>query len=151
MVAVTTAEETILYRPGLPNRVAQRLKAVGLRPTRQRLGLGGLLFEGLDRHVSAEALFHEARAAKLNVSLATVYNTLHQFAAAGLLRKVVVNTGQTFFDTNTTDHHHFFNERTGEVRDIPLGEVELTRLPTAPDGFELAYVDVVVHLRPKLR
>ena len=128
-----------------------KLRTAGLRPTRQRLSLTQILFGQGNRHITAEELHAEAQTAKADVSLATVYNTLHQFAAAGLLRKVVVNTGQTFFDTNTTDHHHFFNERTGEVRDIPLGEVELTRLPTAPDGFELAYVDVVVHLRPKLR
>lgn len=140
-----------MHRPGLAHRVVQRLKGAGLRPTRQRVGLGALLFGSGDRHVSAEALFHEARAARLDVSLATVYNTLHQLSAAGLLRKVVVNTGQTFFDTNTTDHHHFFNERTGEVRDIPPGEVELTRLPEAPEGFELVHVDVVVHLRPQRR
>jgi Fur family iron response transcriptional regulator len=142
-------EEPALHRYGLPYRAVQRLKAAGLRPTQQRVGLTTLLFGGGDRHVSAEALFHEARAAGLNVSLATIYNTLHQFAAVGLLRKVVVNTGQTFFDTNTADHHHFFNERTGEVRDIPDGAVELTRLPPPPEGFEVAHVDVVVHLRPK--
>lgn len=140
-----------MHRPAIPLPIAQRLKAAGLRPTRQRLGLTRLLFGSGHRHVSAEALFYEARAAGLNVSLATIYNTLQQFAAVGLLRKVVVNTGQSFFDTNTADHHHFFNARTGEVLDIPDGEVALARLPSPPEGFELAYVDVVVHLRPKKR
>ena len=139
-----------MTRLAVPYRIAQRLKAVGLRPTRQRLGLACLMFgDNEDRHVSAEALFHEARAAGLGVSLATVYNTLHQLAGAGMVRKVVVNTGQTFFDTNTSDHHHFFNARTGEVRDIPSGEVALSKLPAPPDGFEVAWVDVVVHLRAK--
>jgi Fur family iron response transcriptional regulator len=138
-----------LHRLGTSYRVAQRLQAAGLRPTRQRLGLICLIYRAEDRHVSAESLYHEARAAGLNVALATVYNTLHQFAAAGLLRKVVVNTGQTFFDTNVSDHHHFFDERTGEVQDIPEGEVALARVPAPPEGFEVAHVDVVVHLRPK--
>lgn len=138
-----------MTRLAVPYRIAQRLKAAGLRPTRQRLGLACLLFAEGERHVSAEALFHEARGAGLGVSLATVYNTLHQLAGAGMLRKVVVNTGQTFFDTNTSDHHHFYNPLTGEVRDIPAGEVELAKVPPAPDGFEVACVDVIVHLRPK--
>lgn len=147
--AMPVEEESALDRLGTSYRAAQRLQAAGLRPTRQRLGLICVIFGAGERHVSAEGLFHEARAAGLNVALATIYNTLHQFAAVGLLRKVVVNTGQTFFDTNTSDHHHFFDARTGEVHDIPDGEVELARLPEPPAGFEVAHVDVVVHLRPK--
>lgn len=136
-----------MHRLGTSYRVAQRLQAAGLRPTRQRLGLICLIYRAEDRHVSAESLYHEARAAGLNVALATVYNTLHQFAAAGLLRKVVVNTGQTFFDTNVSDHHHFFDERTGSLTDIADDEIEISRLPAAPEGREIDRVEVIVRLR----
>jgi Fur family transcriptional regulator, iron response regulator len=127
----------------------RRLKFAGLRPTRQRLVLARLLFDGDPRHVAAEQLHAEARAAGHRVSLATVYNTLHQFAAAGILRRVVIDTGQTFFDTKVSDHHHFFDERRGEVRDIPPGEVAFARLPAPPPGFEVAGVEVIVRLRAR--
>src|SRR5690349_22383150 len=90
-----------------------RLRAAGLRPTRQRLALARLLFEKGDRHVTAEQLHGEALGAAVPVSLATVYNTLHQFIGAGLLREVVVSPGRSYFDTNVTDHHHFFYEDDG--------------------------------------
>ena len=114
------------------SRALERLKAAGLRPTRQRLALAKLLLESGPRHVTAEELFHEARSAGIAVSLATVYNTLHQFTAVGLLREVVVDMGQSYFDTNISHHHHFFDEATGELTDIPEDEVEISRLPSPP-------------------
>lgn len=126
-----------------------RLRAVGLRPTRPRVGLGRLLFEGPPRHVSAEQLYQEARSRRLFVSLATVYNTLHQFAAAGLLRKVVVHTGQTFFDTKVCDHHHFYDERTGFIRDIHESEIAFAKLPQAPAGYAITGVEVIVRVEPQ--
>ncbi len=123
------------------------LKSAGLRPTRQRLGLGRLLFEGGDRHVTAEQLHDEAAAAGLHVSLATVYNTLNQFTTAGLLREVVVESGRSYFDTNTSDHHHFFHEDNGELQDIPGEQVHVADLPAAPSGTEIARVDVIVRVR----
>lgn len=126
--------------------IAARLTRAGLRPTRQRLALGGLLFTGDDRHVSAEALHAEALRAGVRVSLATVYNTLHQFTTAGLLREVVVEAGRSYFDTNVDPHHHFFHERTGELRDIVDAEVTVSALPPAPEGTRIARVDVVIRL-----
>lgn len=123
-----------------------KLRAVGLRPTRPRVGLGRLLFEGPPRHVSAEQLYQEARSRRLFVSLATVYNTLHQFAAAGLLRRVVVHTGQTFFDTKVDDHHHFYDERTGFVRDIDEREIAFAKLPAPPPGYAITGVEVIVRV-----
>ncbi|MFW5832762.1 MAG: iron response transcriptional regulator IrrA [Pseudomonadota bacterium] len=125
----------------------QHLKLAGLRPTRQRLALARLLFANGDRHVTAEDLYQEARGADIQVSLATIYNTLHQFTAAGLLREVPVDTGQSYFDTNTTDHHHFFEPEQGVVIDIPGDAVELRELPAAPDGYEVDRVEVIVRLR----
>ena len=128
-----------------PN-LLERLRAAGLRPTRQRLALARLLFEQGDRHVSAEQLHSEAVAASVPVSLATVYNTLHQFVGAGLLREVVVNPGRSYFDTNMGDHHHFFFEDTGQLVDIPSDRIGLTSLPTPPTGTAIRRVDVIVRI-----
>ncbi len=124
----------------------ERLKAVGLRPTRQRLALARLLHEGGNRHLSAEQLHEEARAAKVRVSLATVYNALHQFTAAGLLREIVVEPGCSYFDTNVEDHHHFYYEDSGRLEDIPGEEVRLARLPKPPKGTRLSRVDVIIRV-----
>ena len=123
-----------------------KLKDAGLRPTRQRLSLAKLLFEGGDRHVSAEDLHAEAMANRIQVSLATIYNTLHQFTAAGLLREVVVEPGRSYFDNNMVPHHHFFVEGEGKLMDIPADQVLLGHLPEAPKGMKVARVDVIVRL-----
>src|ERR1700684_546789 len=107
----------------------EMLRAARLRPTRQRLALARLLFERGDRHVTAEQLHGEAQAASVPVSLATIYNTLHQFIEAGLLREVVVNSGRSYFDTNVSDHHHFFFEDTRRLLDIPGKHVVVSGLP----------------------
>ncbi len=124
---------------------------MGLRPTRQRLALARLLFESGDRHVTAEQLHGEAAAAAIPVSLATVYNTLHQFTEVGLLREVVVEPGRSYFDTNNADHHHFFCEANGLLQDIPAREVTVIGLPLAPDGTEIRRVDVIVRIAPQHR
>ena len=124
-----------------------RLRAVGLRPTRQRLALGRLLFEGGNRHFTAEQLHTEARDAGVSVSLATVYNTLHQFRRAALLREVVVESGCSYFDTNTTPHHHMFFEDEGRLEDIAGDGVALTGLPTPPRGQRVERVDVIIRVR----
>ena len=96
-----------------------KLRHHGLRPTRQRVALGDLLFAKGDRHLTVEELHEEAIIAGVPVSLATVYNTLHQFTEAGLIRVLAVEGAKTYFDTNTSDHHHFFIEGRNEVMDLP--------------------------------
>jgi Fur family iron response transcriptional regulator len=123
------------------------LRQAGLRPTRQRIALGGLLFSGKDRHITAEALHAEAVAAGEQVSLATVYNTLHQFTAAGLLRELAVEGSKTYFDTNTSNHNHFFVESDGDVLDIPGDAIRVDGLPAPPPGMRISHVDVVVRLK----
>jgi len=129
--------------------MTDRLRVAGLRPTRQRVALASLLFAGGDRHVTAERLHEEATAADIPVSLATIYNTLHQFTEAGLLRAVPVDGSKTFFDTNTSEHHHFFTEPNGELLDVPGDDLRIVGVPEAPDGMEVVSVDVVVRVRPK--
>ncbi len=127
--------------------VRVRLREVSLRPTKQRMALGWLLFAKGDRHLTAEGLYEEAIRAKIPVSLATVYNTLHQFTEAGLLREVAVDGSKTYFDTNVNEHHHFFVEGDNALVDIPGQAVTVKEIPQAPEGFEVARVDVVVRLR----
>jgi len=125
-----------------------RIKEAGLRLTKQRLALGELLFRVGDRHVTAESFYDEARRAGIEVSLATIYNTLHQFRDAGLLRQVHVDTTKSYFDTNTSDHFHFYREDTGELMDIPSEGISVEGLPVAPEGTEIESIDVVVRLKP---
>ena len=138
-------QQSIAGRSG-PN-AAELLKSAGLRPTRQRLALAKLLFAGHDRHVTAETLHAEVLGAKIRVSLATVYNALHQFTQSGLLREVVVESGRAYFDTNTSVHHHFFDEETCELSDIPDGSISMSDLPEAPDGKVVSGIEVVLKLR----
>jgi Fur family iron response transcriptional regulator len=122
------------------------LRRAGLRPTRQRLALGALLFREHDRHVTAEMLHAEAVAMGHKVSLATVYNTLHQFKRAGLLRELALDAAKTYFDTNTSNHNHFFIEREGALLDIPNDAVSIGGLPEPPAGTKVSHIDVVVRL-----
>lgn len=133
---------------GAPDRRAlhERLLGAGLRPTRQRVALGQLLFSRGDRHVTAESLFEEAVAAYMPVSLATVYNTLHQFTAAGLLREIAVDGTRVYFDTNISEHHHFLLDDDG-LCDISGSEVTVSNLPEPPAGMKIARIDVVVRLQ----
>lgn len=128
------------------SELKERLRRVGLRPTRQRISLGWLLFGKGDRHITAEMLFEEAMRARVPVSLATVYNTLHQFTEVGLLRQLAVDGSKSYFDTNTTEHHHFFVEGDEELMDVPV-EISVGELPDAPPGMEISRVDVIVRLR----
>ncbi|EAQ10490.1 MULTISPECIES: iron response transcriptional regulator IrrA [Maritimibacter] len=126
------------------------LESAGLRPTRQRVAIAALLVgDGEHRHVTAESLFDATREAGEKVSLATVYNTLRSFSEVGLLREILVNGTKGYFDTNTTNHPHFFWEDSGELMDAPEEDLEIAALPAAPDGAEVSKVDVVIRLRAK--
>ena len=129
-------------------RAQEWLARVGLRPTRQRLALAShLVGDGLDRHVTAEGLFEAASGADERVSLATVYNTLRAFCDAGLMREITVDGSKSYFDTNMTDHPHFYWEDSATLTDAPSTELEISRLPVLPAGAELVSVDVVIRLR----
>jgi Fur family iron response transcriptional regulator len=131
------------------HNVRQRLRAAGVRPTRQRVTVAWLLFRKGHRHVTAEVLHEEAASAKVPVSLATVYNTLNQFRAAGLLRQIAVDGPKKYFDTNTSEHHHFLLDDQNELVDVSASELSVGRMPTPPDGYEITRVDLVFRLRRK--
>jgi Fur family transcriptional regulator, iron response regulator len=125
------------------------LRRAGLRPTRQRIALATLLFGAGDRHVTAEMLHEEAVRAGERVSLATVYNTLHQFKRAGLLREIAIGGQRAYFDTNTSNHNHYFIEADGKLMDIPGDSIRVDGLPEPPEDLRVSHIDVVVRLVAK--
>jgi Fur family transcriptional regulator, iron response regulator len=131
------------------HQIAEKLRQAGLRPTRQRLALAEILFHAGDRHVSAESLHGEALAARVPVSLATVYNTLNQFTEAGLLREVAIEGDRSYFDTNTSNHFHYFLEDEDRLQDIGIEDIEVRGLPPLPPGTAVDRIDVIVRLKRK--
>jgi Fur family iron response transcriptional regulator len=136
-------------RHGMASEAKEKLRSVGLRPTRTRIALAHMLFTQGNRHISAEMLFEEASRAKVSVSLATVYNTLHEFTKVGFLRQVAIDSSKLYFDTNNMEHHHYYLEDRHELRDIPPTDVTVGKVPVPPAGYEIVRVDVVVRLRRK--
>jgi len=135
--------------PDCPAGDVQKLmREAGLRPTRQRMMLGRLLFTGTDRHVTAESLYAEARAAGMQTALATVYNTLNQFTQAGLLRRVGPDGARCFFDTDTSAHPHFYLEGEDMLIDVPE-HLTVKRMPEALPGHEISRLDIVIRIRRK--
>ncbi len=129
-----------------PHEMEHRLRQAGLRPTRQRMSLGEILFNHGDRHVSAEQLHAEAVRAGVEVSLATIYNTLNQFTEAGLLREVAVEGHKSYFDTNTSNHYHYYLEDEGRLMDIDSDDLSVDGLPTPPQGMRISRIDIIVRL-----
>ncbi len=128
------------------DRLMALLRQAGLRPTRQRMALAGLLFDQGNRHITAESLYSEAQDAGVEVSLATVYNALHTFTSKGLLREISIDSTRSYFDTNTKEHHHFYFEKSGTLKDIGQDHVKISRMPKTPDGTKVSRVDVVIRL-----
>lgn len=138
--AVEGATETLKTEAEIRGLLAQ----AGLRPTRQRILLATLLFGRGDRHVTAEGLHAEVARSGEHVSLATVYNALHQFKHAGLLRELAIEGSKAYFDTNTSNHNHFYLESEGRLMDISGVHVE--GLPEPPEGMRISHIDVVIRL-----
>jgi Fur family transcriptional regulator, iron response regulator len=126
--------------------IVTRLQSAGLRATPKRIAIGGLLFDGVDRHVTADDVATIARKAGVRVSLATVYNTLNQFVAAGLMKRITMDTDRTYFDTNVSDHHHLFFEEDGVLHDIPGDTVRVEGLPPIPSGSKVRAIEVIVRM-----
>ncbi|MEH6402398.1 MAG: iron response transcriptional regulator IrrA [Sneathiella sp.] len=129
-----------------PASFEDRIRSASLRPTRQRLALAELLFSNGNRHLTAETLHSEALRSGVKISLATIYNNLHQFTTAGLLREVVVDASKSYFDTNVTPHHHFFHEDEGRLQDIESPELVVQGIPSLPEGTMISSIDVIVRL-----
>lgn len=121
----------------------------GLRPTQKRIALASLLFDGPDRHVTAEDVMREAKAQGIDISLATVYNTLNQFCAAGLLNRIILEGPRTFFDTNTSDHHHIYNEDEDRLSDVPGDRIRVEGIPPLAKGEQVQSVEVLVRVKSR--
>ncbi|MBA8876732.1 iron response transcriptional regulator IrrA [Phyllobacterium myrsinacearum] len=134
--------------PGTAVTVRDRIKNAGLRPTKQRLALGHILFKEQQGHTTADQLHRETVRSGARMSLATVYNTLNQFADAGLLSRVNLDGEQSYFDINTSNHHHFHLQATGLLIDIPAEELTFGKLPSPPDGYRISKIDVLIGLEP---
>ena len=126
----------------------QRLRGVGLRPTTQRLAIAKIMFESKEQHYTAESLHQKARDEGYCIAIATVYNTLNQFTAAGLVRELVVESGKSYFDTRLENHCHFYCETTGQLIDIPQCGSTMVTLPDVPEGRNVRCVDVIIRLSP---
>ncbi len=126
--------------------IVTRLQSAGLRATPKRIAIGGLLFDGQDRHVTADDVAVLARKSGVRVSLATVYNTLNQFVAAGLMKRITLDTDRTYFDTNVSQHHHLFFEENGVLHDIPGDSIRVEGLPEIPDGAKVRAIEVIVRM-----
>ncbi len=126
----------------------ERLRTAGLRPTRQRLALVDLIFGQGDRHVTAEMLHAEANQRGIPVSLATIYNTINQFSQVGLIREIAVEGSKSYYDTNTSDHFHFYFEKDGVLVDIDKMDLSIENMPAPPPGMKISRVDVLVRLVP---
>lgn len=134
----------------MDNSVIDKLKLANLRPTRQRILLANLIWSGTQpRHVTAEQLHNEAKYTGEHVSLATVYNTLHQFTEAGLLLEVCVDGTRSYFDTNIDEHHHLLNITTGELTDIAAHRMGITLPHDLPPELETMSVDVIIRVKPR--
>jgi Fur family iron response transcriptional regulator len=133
--------------PAHPDHLPPLLQAAGLRPTAQRMALARVLFDGCHKHMTAEQVHAAVRKSRTRVSLATVYNTLHRFTAAGFLRQVVIDSNRVYFDTNTASHYHFFDPATGALHDIAANEVRIAKLPKPPKGRKIEGIGVIVRLR----
>ena len=145
-----TMENRVSEQRAASARAMQWLSGAGLRPTRQRLALAELLVgDGQDRHVTAESLYEASGRAGASVSLATVYNTLRCFTTAGLLAEITVDGTRSYFDTRTDEHAHFYWEESGDLTDAPRDAVAFAKVPEAPEGAEIARIDVVVRVRPR--
>ena len=131
------------------SKIDKLLDNAKLRHTKQRAQIAKILFKAENRHFTAEQLHKEVRTAGHTISLATIYNTLHQFRSAGLLRQVIVEPGKVYFDTNTEPHHHFYIEDDGELLDVERKEVKISTLPEIPKDCNIQEMDVIIRLKKK--
>ena len=121
------------------------LRQNSLRPTKQRVIIANYLFDGVNKHVTAETLSNKLLKMKAGISLATIYNTLHDFYEKGLLKKLMINSERIYFDTNTEHHHHFYSKKDQKLIDINVA-MKVSALPKPPKNKKINKIEVLVHL-----
>ena len=125
------------------------LKDNGLKLTTQRNLVIKQLLNGKDKHFTAEDLYDEMKLKKKNVSLATIYNTLHSFVEKKILKLIAIKEGKTIFCTNMKNHYHFFNPKTGKLTDIPYERIKINKLPKPPKGTKIDNIEITINLNKK--
>jgi len=141
-------EPNVLTPDAVTERCHARLSECGIRPTGQRVRIASLLLCA-PQHLSAEQILATLRGSGARVSKATVYNTLNLFAARGIIRQLSVDGSRAWFDSNVDAHYHFHDTSSGALIDVPVPEVEFSRLPPPPPGTEVAGIDLIIRLRKK--
>ena len=125
------------------------LKDNGLKLTTQRNLVIKQLLNGKDKHFTAEDLYDEMKLKKKNISLATIYNTLHSFVEKKILKLIAIKEGKTIFCTNMKNHYHFFNPKTGKLTDIPYKGIKINKLPKPPKGTKIDNIEITINLNTK--
>ena len=126
--------------------IKEILRSKSLKLTKQRLLVASFLFDGHHKHVTAEDLFKKLNKSKSKISLATVYNTLHEFYKNKLINKLAINLEKIYFDTNISNHHHFYNKEDELLIDVSNNLV-VKGLPNPPKGKKIEKIEVFVHLK----
>ncbi len=130
--------------------IVNKLRSSKLRPTKQRIKIAELLFNRLKTfHFTIEDLNKNLNKKdnSENISLATIYNTIDAFKKAGHLKEILTNNNTSYFDTNISSHHHFYDDQTNELTDINFNDVEVTKVPHAPKGKKIKDVEVIISLQ----
>ena len=129
--------------------IFKKLRSSGLRPTKQRVEIAKFLFDrDTTLHFTIESLGnHLTKKTTCKFALATIYNTVHAFKKAGHLSEVDVRGKKTYFDTNITNHHHFYDNETSELIDIDASEIVIQKIPKAPNGKKIKNVEVFINLK----
>ena len=130
--------------------IVNKLRSSKLRPTRQRIRIAEFLFnkektfhftiENLNKNINKKDNSE-------NISLATIYNTVEAFKKAGHLKEILTNNNTSYFDTNISSHHHFYDDQTNELTDINFNDIEVTKVPHAPKGKKIKDVEVIISLQ----
>ncbi|MBT4680020.1 MAG: transcriptional repressor [Flavobacterium sp.] len=130
--------------------IVNKLRSSKLRPTRQRISIAEFLFnrektfhftiENLNKNINKKDNLE-------NISLATIYNTVEAFKKAGHLKEILTNNNTSYFDTNISSHHHFYDDQTNELTDINFNDIEVTKVPHAPKGKKIKNVEVIISLQ----
>ena len=129
--------------------ILKKLRSSGLRPTKQRVEIAKFLFER-DKtfHFTIESLDKLlAKKTSSKFALATIYNTVHAFKEAGHLSEVEVRGNKSYFDTNVSNHHHFYDSETAELIDINANDIVIQKIPKAPNGKKIKNVEVFINLK----
>ena len=129
--------------------IETKLKKFGIKITKQRMEIASILFDGEFKHFSADDLYNLTEKKNLQISLATIYNTLKEFSNLGLIKEIIIDPNRIWYDTCVKNHYHFYNSATNKLIDIPEAQIKVSKLPSIPKGHKIEQMNVVIHLQRK--